>query len=214
MILQEKLPGGGTEWTFLAESPDAAGLPRIVGNGTLNFDATGNFLTATSSTVSIPRDNGSDSPLVLELDFSEGADGLSSINDSNSSIAAISQDGFPGGELVSFAVGSDGVILGAFTNGVTRTLGRVALATFNNAAGLEDVGDNFFRAGPNSGSAFVNVPGGPGAGRIVSSALEMSNVDLSQEFVNMVLASTGYQASSRVINASNEMLDQLMLMAR
>ena len=214
MILQEKLPGGGTEWTFLAESPDAAGLPRIVGSGTLNFDATGNFLTATSSTVSIPRDNGSDSPLVLELDFSEGADGLSSINDSNSSIAAISQDGFPGGELVSFAVGSDGVILGAFTNGVTRTLGRVALATFNNAAGLEDVGDNFFRAGPNSGSAFVNVPGGPGAGRIVSSALEMSNVDLSQEFVNMVLASTGYQASSRVINASNEMLDQLMLMAR
>ena len=214
MILQEKLTGGGTEWTFLAESPDAAGLPRIVGSGTLNFDATGSFLGATSTVLEIPRDNGSDSPLVLDLDFSEGADGLSAINDSNSSMTAISQDGFPGGELVSFAVGNDGLITGAFTNGVTQTLGRVAMATFANPGGLEDAGDNFYRTGPNSGGAFITMPGESGAGRVVSSALEMSNVDLSQEFVNMVLASTGYQASSRVINASNEMLDQLMLMAR
>ena len=134
--------------------------------------------------------------------------------DSTSSIAAVSQNGFPGGELVSFGVDDDGTIIGAFTNGATRILGQVSLAIFANPGGLQDVGDNFYRVGPNSGEAVITAPGTLGAGRVVTGALEMSNVDLSQEFINMILASTGYQASSRVINASNEMLDQLMLMAR
>ncbi|MBG82943.1 MAG: hypothetical protein CMJ40_00180 [Phycisphaerae bacterium] len=214
MVLQENLGNGGTEWTFLAESPDATGLDRIVGSGTLVFDSSGSFVSASSTTLTIPLDNGADSPLVLDLDFDEGVDGVTALADANSSLAAISQDGFPGGELVSFSVGDDGTILGAFTNGVTRKLGQVALAIFSNPGGLEDVGDNFYRVGPNSGDPRIADPTTLGAGRIVSGALEMSNVDLSQEFINMILASTGYQASSRVINASNEMLDQLMLMAR
>ena len=214
MVLQESLDNGGTEWTFLAESPDASGLDRIVGSGTLVFDSSGSFVSASSTTLTIPLENGADSPLVLDLDFDEGVDGVTALADANSSLAAISQDGFPGGELVSFSVNDDGTILGAFTNGVTRKLGQVALAIFSNPGGLEDVGDNFYRVGPNSGDPTIADPTTLGSGRIVSGALEMSNVDLSQEFINMILASTGYQASSRVINASNEMLDQLMLMAR
>lgn len=214
MVLQESLDNGGTEWTFLAESPDAAGLDRIVGNGTLVFDSSGSFVSASSTSISIPLENGADSPLMISLDFEEGSNGITALADANSALAAISQDGFPGGELVSFSVSDDGTILGAFTNGVTRKLGQVALAIFNNPGGLEDVGDNFYRVGPNSGDPVIADPATLGAGRVVSGALEMSNVDLSQEFINMILASTGYQASSRVINASNEMLDQLMLMAR
>ncbi|MEE2906314.1 MAG: flagellar hook-basal body complex protein [Planctomycetota bacterium] len=214
MVLQETLENGGTTWTFLAESPDAAGLARIVGSGNLTFDASGELVSISNSTISIPRDNGSDSPLVLDLDFSEGADGLTSPADATSSIVAISQNGFPGGELVSYSVDDEGMIIGAFTNGTTKTLGLVSLAMFANPGGLEDVGDNYFRVGPNSGEALITAPGTQGAGSVFSGYLEMSNVDLSQEFINMILASTGYQASSRVINASNEMLDQLMLMAR
>ena len=214
MVLQESLDNGGTEWTFLAESPDAIGLDRIVGSGTLTFDSSGSFVSASSTTLSISLDNGADSPLILNLDFDEGADGVSALADANSNLAALSQDGFPGGELVSFDVDDDGTIFGAFTNGVTRKLGQVALAIFNNPGGLQDVGDNMYRVGPNSGDPMITDPSSMGAGRVVSGALEMSNVDLSQEFINMILASTGYQASSRVINASNEMLDQLMLMAR
>ncbi|MAT81603.1 MAG: hypothetical protein CMJ29_08150 [Phycisphaerae bacterium] len=214
MVLQETVEGGGTAWTFLAESPDASGLARIVGSGTLMFDQTGSLVSASSTSISIPRDNGSDTPLVLNLDFDEGVDGVTAPADSTSSIAAVSQNGFPGGELVSFGVDDDGTIIGAFTNGATRILGQVSLAIFANPGGLQDVGDNFYRVGPNSGEAVITAPGTLGAGRVVTGALEMSNVDLSQEFINMILASTGYQASSRVINASNEMLDQLMLMAR
>ncbi|MCH2132350.1 MAG: flagellar hook-basal body complex protein [Phycisphaerales bacterium] len=214
MVLQETLPNGGTSWTFLAESPDASGLDRIVGSGTLTFDESGNFLAASNTSIAIPRDNGADSPVTMNLDFSEGANGLTALDDTTSAIAAISQDGFPGGELVSFALQEDGLIVGAFTNGVTRTLGQVALAVFANPAGLEAVGDNFYRVGPNSGDPTIATATTLGSGRIIGSALEMSNVDLSQEFINMILASTGYQASSRVINTSNEMLDQLMLMAR
>ena len=214
MVLQESLDNGGTEWTFLAESPDASGLDRIVGEGTLVFDSSGSFVSASNTTLTIPLENGADSPLVLNLDFDEGTSGVTALADANSALAAISQNGFPGGELVSFSVSDDGTITGAFTNGITRKLGQVALAVFSNPGGLEDVGDNLYRVGPNSGDPLVTDPTTLGAGRIVSGALEMSNVDLSQEFINMILASTGYQASSRVINASNEMLDQLMLMAR
>ena len=214
MVLQESLDNGGTEWTFLAESPDASGLNGIVGNGTLVFDSSGSFVSASNTTLTIPLENGADSPLVLNLDFDEGTNGVTALADANSVLAAMSQDGFTGGELVSFSVSDDGTILGAFTNGVTRKLGQVALAVFSNPGGLEDMGDNVYRVGPNSGDPLITDAAALGAGRIVSGALEMSNVDLSQEFINMILASTGYQANSRVINASNEMLDQLMLMAR
>ncbi|MDG2423699.1 MAG: flagellar hook-basal body complex protein [Phycisphaerales bacterium] len=214
LVLQETLESGGSAWTFLAESPDAAGLARIVGSGTLMFDASGALVSASNTTVSIPLDNGSDSPLVLDLDFNQGADGLTAPADASSNIAAISQNGFPGGELVSFGLDDDGTIIGAFTNGATRKLGHVSLAIFANPGGLEDAGNNFYRVGPNSGEAVITTSGKLGSGKVHSGHLEMSNVDLSQEFINMILASTGYQASSRVINASNEMLDQLMLMAR
>ena len=111
-------------------------------------------------------------------------------------------------------VGQDGRITGAFSNGLTRTLGQVALATFTNAEGLVDVGGNTYRTGANSGEALIGPALTLGSGKIVGGALELSNVDLSQEFVNLILASTGYSASSRIITTTDQLMQQLLAIGR
>ena len=112
------------------------------------------------------------------------------------------------------AIGDDGIIAGSFTNGLTRDIGQVALAKFANNAGLVDAGNNLFRTGPNSGTALVTTPLQFGTGRLVGGALELSNVDLSQEFINMILTSTGYTASSRVITVTDQLIEQLLQLVR
>ncbi|MEM1423919.1 MAG: flagellar hook-basal body complex protein, partial [Planctomycetota bacterium] len=132
-----------------------------------------------------------------------GANGLSSL-------AATFQDGSPLGVLSSFAVGVDGTIVGGFTNGLTRTIGRVAIGSFTNPEGLIDAGENLFAVGPNSGTALITGPTEFGTGRIIGGALELSNVDLPNEFINMITTQTGYSASSRVITTADELLQQLI----
>ena len=88
------------------------------------------------------------------------------------------------------------------------------MADFTNPEGLVDVGTNYFRVGPNSGSPVLATPGQFGTGRLIGGALELSNVDLSQEFINMIMASTGYSAAGRVITTTDELIDQLLLLAR
>ncbi|HWB20126.1 MAG TPA: flagellar hook-basal body complex protein, partial [Phycisphaerales bacterium] len=105
-------------------------------------------------------------------------------------------------------------ISGSFTNGLTRTIGQIAMAKFSNPEGLVDVGNNNFRVGPNSGTALITTPGRFGTGNVIGGALELSNVDLSQEFINMILASTGYSASSRVITTTNDLINQLLQIGR
>ncbi len=124
------------------------------------------------------------------------------------------QDGYPPGTLNSFAVGEDGTVSGVFSNGLSRTLGQVALATFTNEEGLVAETENLFSAGPNSGTAQILAPETQGAGAIRGGALEMSNVDLSREFIGLITASTGFQAAGRVISVANEMLDQLLMTLR
>ena len=106
------------------------------------------------------------------------------------------------------------MISGSFTNGLTRTIGQVAIAKFSNPEGLVDTGNNLFRPGPNSGSPIITEPLSFGTGRMIGGALELSNVDLSQEFINMILASTGYSAAARVITTTDELLDQLLILGR
>ena len=131
-----------------------------------------------------------------------------------SSLVMTTQDGFPVGTLSDFAFGPDGTIVGTFTNGLTKTLGQLALATFANDSGLVAEGDNLFTAGPNSGVAVIRAPLTSGAGKIASGALELSNVDLSREFINLIIASTGFSAASRVINSSNQLLSELLSTVR
>jgi flagellar hook protein FlgE len=88
------------------------------------------------------------------------------------------------------------------------------MAKFANPEGLVDVGNNLFQVGPNSGNPLITTPGEFGTGRVIGGALELSNVDLSQEFIDMILASTGYSASSRVITTTNELIQQLLVLGR
>jgi flagellar hook protein FlgE len=209
-VFESKATTGNT-WRFYVDSPASSSGDRAVATGTLTFDANGQLITATGNRISIDRSGaGAVTPLDITIDFDE----VSSLTSTLSSIAMTGQDGAPLGTLADFSIGTDGVITGSFTNGVTRTLGQVALATFDNPRGLVDMGGNMFREGPNSGTAVVGIPGQFGSGDIVAGALELSNVDLSEEFINLIIASTGFSAASRVISTSDQMLTELLNTSR
>lgn len=114
----------------------------------------------------------------------------------------------------SFTVDANGVIIGSFSNGLDRNLAQVAIATFANPSGLLKAGDTLFRVSNNSGPALIGVAGTGTRGGIQAGALEMSNVDLSQEFTDMIITQRGFQANSRVITASDEMLQELVNLKR
>jgi flagellar hook protein FlgE len=206
----------GTQWQYLAQSPDGtatdAATNLSVGQGTLSFDNYGTLQTPTSTTaITIDRDGSGALPVVsITPTFS----GISATSGATSQIAVSLQNGAATGTLSSYSIGDTGVIIGSFSNGQTQTLGQIALATFRNNEGLIDNGGSTFTAGPNSGDAVVSAPEALSAGKVVSGALEDSNVDLSNEFVVMIAASTGYSANSRIITTGNQLLQELLSAAR
>lgn len=207
----ESTPDTGPVWRYFLESPDGSGVTRALGTGTVTFDTQGNFVSATGNQFTIDRSGtGATTPLAFELDLSS----LHGLSTSDSNVILAEQDGYPPGTLISYGVGVDGVVSGTFSNGLTRTLGQVALATFPNPTGLIADTDNTFVIGPNTGTPSINAPGQFSAGQILSGALELSNVDLSREFIGLITSSTGFQASSRVITASRDLLDNLLLIVR
>ncbi|GAA2550272.1 flagellar hook protein FlgE [Winogradskya consettensis] len=123
-------------------------------------------------------------------------------------------NGSGAGILSSYTVSNTGQIVGVFSNGLKQTLGQLALANFNNVNGLEKIGDSMFRSTVNSGLAQVGAAGSAGLGTITNGALEMSNVDLAQEFTNLVIAQRGFQANSRIITTSDEILQELVNLKR
>ncbi|MCU1378346.1 MAG: Flagellar hook protein FlgE [Acidimicrobiales bacterium] len=129
-------------------------------------------------------------------------------------VTALSQDGSAIGSLQSFTIGQDGIITGVFSNGKTRPVGQVALAGFSNPVGLEKVGSSLYRSTVNSGLAAIGAAGGGGRGMLAGGTLEMSNVDLAQEFTNLIVAQRGFQANSKVITASDELLQDLVNLKR
>ena len=212
--LQRTVVGQGTIWEFIAESSDNDALNRVIGLGEVEFDGNGNFVSTTNQAFALTRANGAISPLIVQMEFNSETEKISALTDSASNIAAVFQDGSPIGTLSSFSIGETGLLSGAFTNGLSRTIGQIAIAKFSNNEGLIDIGNNFFRTGPNSGSALVTEALSFGTGRMIGGALELSNVDLSQEFINMILASTGFSAASRVISTVDELIDQLLILGR
>ncbi len=214
MAIEDKTDTG-TTWRYFFESAQDSDLDLRLTTGTLGFDTSGLLTDDTPVTVSVDRENtGAATPLTFSVDFSDGGSQLTSLADDPSSIASTYRDGRPSGTLEDFGIARDGLITGVFSNGLSRTLGRVVLATFVNNEGLIEQGSNLFREGPNSGSAAVVTPETFGAGAIVSGALEQANVDLGQEFINMITASTGYSASSRVVSTADQLLQQLMVLGR
>jgi len=139
--------------------------------------------------------------------------GLSQFGGANT-VTAPEQDGYALGSLQSFQLGNDGTITGVYSNGLRQPLGKLALASFNNPGGLEKAGSSSFRVGDNSGVAMIGVPGVGGRGVLNSGALEMSNVDLAEEFTGLIVAQRGFQANSRVITSSDEILQDLVNLKR
>jgi flagellar hook protein FlgE len=131
-----------------------------------------------------------------------------------STVEATGQSGYALGSLQSFTLGNDGTITGVYSNGLRQPLGRLALASFNNPSGLEKAGSSSFRVGDNSGAPMVGLAGVAGRGVLNSGALEMSNVDLAEEFTGLIVAQRGFQANSRVITSSDEILQDLVNLKR
>lgn len=131
-----------------------------------------------------------------------------------STVAISGQNGRPAGTLQSYALSDDGSLVGTFDNGATAVLARVALANFVNPTGLEKAGNSQYRPTVNSGEAVIGEAGAEGMGSLISGALEMSNVDLSQEFTNLIVAQRGFQANARIITTSDEVLQELTNLKR
>ncbi len=212
MVLESR--GNGTTWRYFIDSPDDSGASLAVGSGTIAFDSSGRQVADTPINITINRTGtGAEATMGINLNFSSPTSLVTSLG-ARSELAAVYQDGTPVGTLSSFSVGVDGVITGAFTNGLTRPVGQVAVAKFSNSEGLVDIGNNLFETGPNSGTPVITTPGKLGTGSVVGGSLELSNVDLAEEFVRLIQTQTGYSANSRVISATDQLLQQLLVIGR
>lgn len=214
-LVLDSRSNAGTTWRYFVDSGDDSDLTPAVTTGTISFGPDGQLISADPVTVALTRDgSGALTPLTFTLSFQSDAGRMTALTDTPSEVAAVFRDGLPTGTLTGYGTSPNGTIVGTFSNGSTRTLGQVALATFTNDAGLMDGGGNLWRVGPNSGAPIIGSPGVMGAGNIVSGALELSNVDLGQEFINLITVQTGYSASTRVIRTTDELMQQLLVLGR
>ncbi|NLN06528.1 MAG: flagellar hook protein FlgE [Firmicutes bacterium] len=205
---------GTNTWNWDAAMTDASGTDistSITGGGDIEFNEEGALSTVSGSTLQVSLTGVND--LNITLDFS-GLTQLVADPMVGSTAQANYQDGFPAGELEGFVIGKTGVISGIYTNGMVKDLGQIALAVFPNPEGLQKVGGNMYTVSANSGLARVGTPGNEGRGTIETSALEMSNVDLSYEFTEMITTTRAYQANSRVITSSDELLQEVVNLKR
>ncbi len=201
-------------WTW--QVMDTSVVPPVAGTGTgtVTFDANGQIDIAnpptTGTPATIPGSVGSTTPIPVALDFAS----MTQLTAATSATVT-SQDGLAAGSVTDVYISpNDGAISLVYSNGLIEQVGQVALARFTNSAGLVQGEGTTFLAGLNSGDAEIGAAGSGGRGSIASSHLEASNVDMAQEFTNMILAQRGFQASSRVITTSDEILQELVNLKR
>ncbi|MBI5206472.1 MAG: flagellar hook protein FlgE [Candidatus Firestonebacteria bacterium] len=201
-----------SEWDYTITAP--AGASFVSGDtGSITFDADGKIATGSPTTVEIaPGTGAANINIALNFGTIGDTDGITGYA-SASSIALDSQDGFKSGILKNFSIGGDGSINGIFDNGQSQLLAIMVLANFNNPGGLVKEGDNVFSPSANSGTENV-VDANLSGSTIAAGALEMSSVDLAQEFTNMIIAQRGFQANSRIITTSDEILQELVNLKR
>lgn len=201
----------GNTWRFIAESTDDSDINNFLGSGTLTYSNDGKLLEATGTNITVNRANsGASDPINMTLDFTQTT-GLAL---DSSSVIIKTQDGYPTGTLTGYNVAQDGTVIGTFSNGVSRTLGQIVLADFTNPQGLISLGNNLYTSGPNSGDPTIGAPGTNGSGSLIGGALELSNVDITKEFISMISASTAFSASGKVITTSQQLLSELLSIFR
>lgn len=209
LITVEFAKTANNRWTYTYSTAEA-GVTIANATGTIDFDALGRFSAVTpSGPLTIQWGNGAADTILNDGgDFSI----LTQYNDAATATAV--GNGNTASGLVSFAVGESGRIIGIYSNGSTKTLGQIATAVFPNPGGLLKSGKNNLTPSPASGLPIVGIPGQGGRGNIYSSHLEMSNVDLAEQFTNMIVAERGFQANSRVVTTSDEVLQELVNIKR
>ncbi|WP_432544563.1 flagellar hook protein FlgE [Kineococcus sp. SYSU DK002] len=179
---------------------------------TLNFGgATPGAPAATRVYPNVTFNDAAGVPHTITLDL-KGLSGY--VGTSGTSSIQGTENGAPIGTLTSYSFGTDGVITGSYSNGYKQSLGQVAIASFNNAAGLRKEGNSLYSVSTNSGNPVFGIAGQAGRGGILAGSLEMSNVDLSAEFTNLILAQRGFQANSKVITTSDDVLQELVNLKR
>ncbi|EHZ4888795.1 flagellar hook protein FlgE [Campylobacter lari] len=217
---QTKTADGGAEWSIIISVPEPAeinfsgdGAPGNIVVGSLRFGNDGSLQSYTPNVLNFTGNNGSKPNQVIKLDFGTTGsfDGLTSY-DKDSATTKQETDGYTGGNLKPDALRTDenGYIYGEFTNGKTLALAKVALATFPNNMGLEEMGNNLYKATANSGTATIGHAGEGGRGGLKGSAIEMSNVDLSRALTELIVIQRGYQANSKTITTSDQLLNTLL----
>ena len=208
---------GGTEWSMIIQVPEPAKInysgvgPDNVITGSARFNANGSLASFHPATFTFTANNGSQAGQNVSLNFGLGTDfnGLTSF-DKDSSTESISQDGYTGGTLNGIKIDETGTIIGSFTNGQSFGLAKVALASFTNNEGLQSEGGNVFSQTANSGEAVIGAAGTGDKGTIAASKLEASNVDLSRALTDLIVIQRGFQANSKTITTSDEMLNTLL----
>lgn len=186
----------------------------ITGAGAVNFDTNGHYASSTMTTqILIPGSAGAQN-IVLDNVADLNLDSLTMLASANS-VAISNQDGLEAGSVTDiYGAPNTGELYLVYSNGLKQLVGQLALASFTNPAGLLRAGQNNFKVGLNSGDPQIGAAGNGGRGNIASGYLEASNVDMAQEFTNMILAERGFQASSRVITTSDEILQELVNLKR
>jgi flagellar hook protein FlgE len=152
----------------------------------------------------------------FNLNFGEVGSAVNTITQfaEKSSTKAFKQNGYTMGYLENFKIDQSGMITGVYSNGSNRTLGQIALASFTNPGGLEKEGENTFVVSNNSGDANIGQSGIAGKGKFIAGALEMSNVDLSEQFTDMIITQRGFQANSKTIQTTDQMLQEILSLKR
>lgn len=210
-VVLESKSNSGTTWRFYAHSGADSDLDTFLNNGLMTFDTQGQLISVTNSNITLDHDGtGALTPQAIELVFEDQFGSVSALADQRSQMSAIGQDGSPLGTLEDFSVSEDGIVTGIFSNSLLRTLGRIPLAMFANNEGLQEIGGNLYRPSVNSGTATMVSATTGGSGKIVGRSLELSNVELSDEFVNLISATTGFSAASRVVTTSDRLIQELL----
>jgi len=181
-------------------------------SGTFNFDQAGilNTDVIASLNFAVPGANA----VRIDLKLGGGVNGLTQFASTASTAVLRDQNGYTAGTLQDFSIDRLGLITGFFTNGTTNPLARIVLADFNNPSGLLRIGDNMYQESANSGSGVLGFALEGAQSQLTSGALEMSNVDLAQEFANMIVAQRGFQANGKVVSTSDELLQELINLKR
>lgn len=218
-VKQSTTQDGGNEWQMIIRVPEPAEInttgegPTNIIVGTARFNNDGSLASYTPKTINFSPNNGAAPNQQIKLSFgtSGSNDGLVSSN-SASTLTGQATDGYTSGNLKPEAIRVDdkGNILGEFTNGKTFAVAKIAMASVANNSGLEEIGGNLFKVTANSGNIVVGEAGTGGRGEMKTSALEMSNVDLSRSLTELIIIQRGYQANSKTISTSDQMLQTLI----